>query len=722
MADAKVPLSFRIFKGDQLIRQERLSLSVIKLGKVPSAHLKLDDETVSRMHAIIESNGANDVTIIDLGSTKGTFVNGHKVNKARLQSGDVISVGDTRIELTIGGEDTVTAAPITIPAPTAIATSMASYAAPTARSVIIAPPAPVASLAFSPSRQLPSPSPAVGELDDASGPQAIEVAAMLGDSVVKVQHCSSGNAGKISSRTWMGLAASGICLAASAFAFISALRGASFNAAKFQHWTDLKKPTWSFRPEMLNLNFDWLMLAGMVLGLVGVVYSLVRMRRETESTPQFRIGNAPEVEFPIDSAPSASFPLIKPRGDAFVFNFASSMEGEITVDGQSMTLADAVAQGRAHPSLAIAGALELPIPRKARIRVRSGQTTFLLSSVAAPRRQPSPLFVSLETMAMVFVAGSALAHIGFLFLLNLAGNDGTAGGTDSADNEDVSMRSVSTANNDPTPEQQEQKPTDSDKDPGGTGTAAIGPSGKMGLKESSNVAGQFQIKKTSEQQQLARAEAVEQARNAGILGSSALQRSDAFASLTGTGDMASGLDDSNINGGLLGDKPGTMNGGFGNGLSGFGNGANGTGLNTIGVGSYGYIGHGKGVGDNYTMGNGNGQPRGHKPPTIMLIGQPLPVGDLDKSIIRRYIMRSQSRFSYCYEKQLLADKSLAGTVMAQFFISANGTVSVSSAKGVHIEVSSCVADVIKAIEFPKPKNGAGVQVNYPFTFRQAGGV
>src|SRR4051812_49879012 len=107
MAGAKVPLTFRIFKGDQLLREERLSLSVIKLGKVPSAHLKLDDETVSRMHAIIEVNGPGDVSIIDLGSTKGTFVNGQKVNKAKLQSGDTIVVGETRIELAIAsGEET----------------------------------------------------------------------------------------------------------------------------------------------------------------------------------------------------------------------------------------------------------------------------------------------------------------------------------------------------------------------------------------------------------------------------------------------------------------------------------------------------------------------------------------------------------------------------------------------------------------------------------------
>ena len=40
----------------------------------------------------------------------------------------------------------------------------------------------------------------------------------------------------------------------------------------------------------------------------------------------------------------------------------------------------------------------------------------------------------------------------------------------------------------------------------------------------------------------------------------------------------------------------------------------------------------------------------------------------------------------------------------------------ASAGGVDPNVAKCVAAVIKAIEFPKPKGGGGVQVNYPFTF------
>src|SRR5688500_15362755 len=102
MAGSKIPLTFRIFKGDQFLRDQTLTQPVIKVGKLSSSHLRLDDDSVSRMHAVIEVSGPGDISIIDLGSTKGTIVNGQKVNKAKLQDGDLIVLGDIRIELTIG--------------------------------------------------------------------------------------------------------------------------------------------------------------------------------------------------------------------------------------------------------------------------------------------------------------------------------------------------------------------------------------------------------------------------------------------------------------------------------------------------------------------------------------------------------------------------------------------------------------------------------------------
>ena len=100
------------------------------------------------------------------------------------------------------------------------------------------------------------------------------------------------------------------------------------------------------------------------------------------------------------------------------------------------------------------------------------------------------------------------------------------------------------------------------------------------------------------------------------------------------------------------------------------------------------------------------------------LGQPQSVGDLDRAIIRRFILEKKPQIKACYEQALLTNPELEGTVSTQFFIAPTGTVAAASAAGLTPEVADCVATIIKAIEFPKPKGGGGVQVNYPFTFQQ----
>ena len=113
--------------------------------------------------------------------------------------------------------------------------------------------------------------------------------------------------------------------------------------------------------------------------------------------------------------------------------------------------------------------------------------------------------------------------------------------------------------------------------------------------------------------------------------------------------------------------------------------------------------------------------RGPAAPTVS-VGQPSSVGDLDKAIIRRYIKRNLQKIIACYEQELLADARLAGTIVVQFYIAPTGRVAAASATGVSPTLTACVAEVIKRIEFPKPKGGGGVQVVYPLTFRAAGDV
>src|SRR3954451_16434948 len=116
MADVKVPIRFEIYKGDSLVRDEVLAQDVIKVGKLASSHLRLDDETVSRMHAVIEVTGPDEIHIIDLGSTRGTLVNGERISKARLQTGDEIMFGDSRVIVTFLEAQQAQATPAPMPA------------------------------------------------------------------------------------------------------------------------------------------------------------------------------------------------------------------------------------------------------------------------------------------------------------------------------------------------------------------------------------------------------------------------------------------------------------------------------------------------------------------------------------------------------------------------------------------------------------------------------
>src|SRR5688500_18021820 len=89
-SNKRVSIRFEIFRGHELWRTETLSQDLIKIGKLPSSHLRIEDEHVSRMHAVIEINGPDAIFIIDLGSPVGTVVNGQKVSKSKLESGDEI--------------------------------------------------------------------------------------------------------------------------------------------------------------------------------------------------------------------------------------------------------------------------------------------------------------------------------------------------------------------------------------------------------------------------------------------------------------------------------------------------------------------------------------------------------------------------------------------------------------------------------------------------------
>ena len=100
----KMMLQAACDEGKQLVRTEILTENTIKIGKLSSSHVRIDDEQVSRMHAVVEVNGPQEVFILDLGSTTGTFVNGERVTKQRLQSNDRVELGSVTVVVTIAGQ------------------------------------------------------------------------------------------------------------------------------------------------------------------------------------------------------------------------------------------------------------------------------------------------------------------------------------------------------------------------------------------------------------------------------------------------------------------------------------------------------------------------------------------------------------------------------------------------------------------------------------------
>jgi pSer/pThr/pTyr-binding forkhead associated (FHA) protein len=73
----------------------------VVIGRSKDCDVQLSDPNVSRRHAELRQEGAA-FWIVDLDSTNGTEVNGRRLKRAKLQSGDTITIGST--ELVFGRE------------------------------------------------------------------------------------------------------------------------------------------------------------------------------------------------------------------------------------------------------------------------------------------------------------------------------------------------------------------------------------------------------------------------------------------------------------------------------------------------------------------------------------------------------------------------------------------------------------------------------------------
>jgi pSer/pThr/pTyr-binding forkhead associated (FHA) protein len=85
--DAAAPFCFRILPGN-----------IKTIGRSTGADFIVEAPLVSRVHCRITA-GASELEVMDLESTNGTFVNGERIDKRTLKSGDRLGVG--RVELVV---------------------------------------------------------------------------------------------------------------------------------------------------------------------------------------------------------------------------------------------------------------------------------------------------------------------------------------------------------------------------------------------------------------------------------------------------------------------------------------------------------------------------------------------------------------------------------------------------------------------------------------------
>jgi TonB family protein len=743
MADVNVPIRFEIYKGDQPVREEVLAQDVIKIGKLASSHLRLDDETVSRMHAVIETTGPNEVHVVDLGSTRGTTVNGERVTKARLQSGDEIMFGDCRVVVTFaegapaqdtpapaawGGRPAGGYAPPSQPGQQPFAAPPPGYAQPPQPS--FAPPPSFQQAAPPPPAYQPPPQQAYApppggllagaapagsaEVEVQDGSRAIEVQTIYRGIVIGTRHLfnpeGKSTHGQGTTMLYAGIAAIVIALAT----FIATAIDVGAEKVRYDDWQTAGKESksfiWKDRSPVLGVVVFGGLIAGIALTYMG-------LKRRGKSNANFIVGSDGDVDAPVspEYVPSSSHPLVAATGSDYVINVTPRMTGEVYVDGQTYSLQQFIQQRGSSFSLPPGGSA----------RLDCGETTFVVTGTARPRTLEVPFF-NWRWSEQVYTIGTAVGLILFLLMIFAVPPDPKSLSLDlfNSDNRFVKFLIK------PPEEKEEDIPEflkkKDDSQQGGKGKRHKGEEGKMGKKTSKNKEGLYGLKgpKDNPDPHLAKKLAEEQAKNAGILGVLKQSEGSHIASIFGR-DSALGNDAADVLGGLVGNQIGEAYGVGGLGLVGTGSGGGGTGEGTIGLGNLGTIGKGGGGGNGSGYGRGAGGlggRRAHAPDVIP--GQANVRGSLDKEIIRRIIRRHINEVKYCYEQELTKKPDLGGRIMVQFTIAASGQVIASvlqnSTMG-NARVENCTVQAVRRWEFPKPLGGGIVIVSYPFVLTPAGG-
>lgn len=674
---SKAVLTFAIYQGDTLLRRETVTQDIVKVGKDPRSHLRVDDEAASRMHAVVEVAGPEDVTLIDLGNEPGTLVNGARVNKCKLHVGDQIQIGDTRLVLeraVAGGAEAgavAAAEPAARPAAPA-----ANPFAPTASNPFAAASNPFAAAAAS-SPFAPAGNPFdVGGSQFRGGRNAMEVPDDAPPGTYTYTLVKSGP----------DVAPDEVELS-----HVPAVEVMILWGTNVLHVSHLTPPRNFYVGEEEGKNFacDFFI-------------------------PAEKIGTT---RMPVVVGDRMSAAVVIPPG----------AKGFIEMPGQPRLSVDEARQ-RAQPSSELAGGHQFALPAGAKARIEVDAFVFQVATVNAGKPIKKGLSSGVDWAVFAYF-GLSFASVG-AFIGAMAFFVPPLGLTDDEEINQDQLYLIQQYLNAAAEREQEEKETEqvsednADNKEGGTGTRAKGEEGSMGNPTSKATNKRYAVQgpKDNPDPHIARAAALREAQEFGMIGllnTGAAGDPNAPTAPWGR-DTSLGTDEISARGNMWGDEIGDAFGAGGLGLSGIGEGGGGRGEG-IGLGSIGTLGHGAGTGTGQGFGSGHGRLGGsHKTraPKVRM-GQTTVSGRLPPEVIQRIVRQNYGRFRMCYEQGLSRNPNLEGRVQVRFVIGRDGSVSNVQNGGSDLPdsgVVSCVISAYYGLSFPQPEGGI-VTVVYPIMFQ-----
>lgn len=716
-----IPLTLRVHRDGQLVATKEFHRDIIKIGRLSSAHLCIEDERVSRIHAVIEVAADGTVSVIDMGSVEGTFVNGKRISKAALANGDVMTMGATRIEVAIGPQQTTSvqapqqpgapaAAPAAIPAAPGLAAvppEVLAAAQQAAAQVIAAAQAAAASANVS-AGNAPAANEAaaaVAASPVAEAPAATPAPAPVIAAAAAAQPAPAGDVAAVPPQADGPAPAPGTVAAAWADPKVAEGR----ISIPLQRWSRTRSTGGSLP---LPQPLDRAAAAGPLQIGVRIVWGNQPLTvAHFDQEEKVRVGSAPEAEVQVEAArlPTDPFELLRRVDGSWVLRFGGEMQGEWISESGRMRLADAIRAGRARPSDE-AGVYELPLAGHEVAWLDLGNVRADVSFRPKPRPAVVPLAQRLDYQYLNIFAVAA-----FLVFGCIVGFHNVAWDSDVVQDDlhATHARWARTLFQSPRPQRNpflEKLALKTPGDPGEAAAKAAGEEGKMGKPDAPQ--------RNTRSAPRGDPNEKDQIKNQGILAMLGKGQNAGLSTIFGSGGLGGDL--KGAIGGLTGNVVGDAHGFGGLGLKGTGTGGGGVG-NTIGVGDVGTKGRGGGQG---SFGTGVGKLGAKGSADVQISTSEAVIVGYDKELVRRVVHAHHSQLRYCYESELVRNPNMTGKVTVKWVIGAQGKVTQANIVGTTLgnaRVESCVLSRVKSWNFPPPKGGGIAVVTYPFVFRPSGG-